>query len=313
MATFKMSRKTAIAIAAGVIVVGGGGAGIAVAYHNHVLNEAREACVTATEILQDNMDQYTALHDGDAADAASIEEGQVADKTVVATFVEEYEAETPAMVACDADNADGYRQAQGDAESASAWYSQHTDSLKKASANVVASRDQKTLDDAKTEYDKQVKAAQKTYDESDGKVQDTAVRDSLGKLLEEAKKADQTDASKLNEYAKKLKEQAQKVTDSVAAKTKADEEAAAAASSSSGSYYADTGSSYSSGSSNYSTYTPSTGSVPSNSGGGGSGSGSGTSGANNTPQPTPSEDNEDKDDFECVFDTSGKWGTCNPL
>lgn len=330
MSTFRIGKKAAIAITAGVVAVGAGGAGIAVIHHNHVLDEAREACVAATQTLQSNMDQYTALHDGDATDAASIEEGQVADETVVAAFVEEYEAEAPVMVSCDADNADSYRQAQADAESASAWYSQHTDSLKEASANVVASRDQKTLDDAKTEYDKQVKAAQKTYDESDGKVADTAVRDTLGKLLEEAKKADQTDAAKLKEYAKKLKEQAQKVTDSVAAKTKADEEAtakaeaeaAAAVQTNSQSYnysYSDSGSSGTSSShGSSSNYTSSNGYANTgvdSSGTSTNSSGNVLNGESSSGSSTPFNDDSSSSDDEvfmtCTGDTSGNWGTCH--
>ena len=181
-------------------------------------------------------------------------------------------------------------QAAYDADSSDA--SDALSRLDDAMDAVTGSVDERTLADAKAAFQSTVDSADKTYADSEGKVQDNATRDSLKTALDAAKKVldddSVTDAKEYTDQKTAVDDAVKTVNDSISAKEKADVEAkakaeaeAAASSSGSsggGSYY---GGGYTGGSTGYSStpsYSGNTGSsnngytAPSN----GSSSGDGT-------------------------------------
>ena len=181
-------------------------------------------------------------------------------------------------------------QAAYDADSSDA--SDALSRLDDAMDAVTGSVDERTLADAKAALQSTVDSADKTYADSEGKVQDNATRDSLKTALDAAKKVldddSVTDAKEYTDQKTAVDDAVKTVNDSISAKEKADVEAkakaeaeAAASSSGSsggGSYY---GGGYTGGSTGYNStpsYSGNTGSsnngytAPSN----GSSSGDGT-------------------------------------
>lgn len=287
-------RRRNIAIAsviAAVVVLAGGAGGYAYAASNV------QKGVDAAQANAQAVDQKLTAKIGDAQELLDgTEEEQVADAqtlTALSDAIDKAQAQTgvtdtganrwliwqemDAQAAYDADSADA-----SDAMSR----------LDKAMDAVTGSMDAKTLADAKAALQSTVDSADKTYADSDGKVQDNATRDSLKTALDAAKKvlADDgvTDAKEYTDQKTAVDDAVKTVNDSIAAKEKADVEAkakaeaeAAASSSGSsggGSYY---GGGYTGGSTGYSStpsYSGNTGSsnngytAPSN----GSSSGDGT-------------------------------------
>lgn len=246
-------RRRSIAIAsviAAVVVLAGGAGGYAYAASNV------QKGVDAAQANAQAVDQKLTAKIGDAQELLDgTEEEQVADAqtlTALSDAIDKAQAQTgvtdtganrwliwqemDAQAAYDADSADA-----SDAMSR----------LDKAMDAVTGSMDAKTLADAKAALQSTVDSADKTYADSDGKVQDNATRDSLKTALDDAKKVldddSVTDAKEYTDQKTAVDGAVKAVNDSIAAKEKADAEAkaqaaadAAAASSGSsggGSYY----------------------------------------------------------------------------
>ena len=105
--------------------------------------------------------------------------------------------------------------------------------LDKAMDGVTGSVEDKKLADAKAALQSTVDNADKTYTDSDGKVQDAAARDALKTALDAAKKvlADEgvTDAKEYTDQKTAVDNAVKSVNDSITAKEKADAEAKAQA------------------------------------------------------------------------------------
>ena len=246
-------RRRNIAIAsviAAVVVLAGGAGGYAYAASNV------QKGVDAAQANAQAVDQKLTAKIGDAQELLDgTEEEQVADAqtlTALSDAIDKAQAQTgvtdtganrwliwqemDAQAAYDADSADA-----SDAMSR----------LDKAMDAVTGSVDAKTLADAKAALQSTVDSADKTYTDSDGKVQDNATRDALKAALDAAKKVldddSVTDAKEYTDQKTAVDGAVKAVNDSIAAKEKADAEAkaqaaadAAAASSGSsggGSYY----------------------------------------------------------------------------
>ena len=246
-------RRRNIAIAsviAAVVVLAGGAGGYAYAASNV------QKGVDAAQANAQAVDQKLTAKIGDAQELLDgTEEEQVADAqtlTALSDAIDKAQAQTgvtdtganrwliwqemDAQAAYDADSADA-----SDAMSR----------LDKAMDAVTGSVDAKTLADAKQALQSTVDSADKTYTDSDGKVQDNATRDALKAALDAAKKVldddSVTDAKEYTDQKTAVDGAVKAVNDSIAAKEKADAEAkaqaaadAAAASSGSsggGSYY----------------------------------------------------------------------------
>lgn len=295
-------RRRNIAIAsviAAVVVLAGGAGGYAYAASNV------QKGVDAAQANAQAVDQKLTAKIGDAQELLDgTEEEQVADAqtlTALSDAIDKAQAQTgvtdtganrwliwqemDAQAAYDADSADA-----SDAMSR----------LDKAMDAVTGSMDAKTLANAKAALQSTVDSADKTYADSDGKVQDNATRDSLKTALDDAKKVladdDVTDAKEYTDQKTAVDNAVKTVNDSIAAKEKADAEAkaqaeaeaaATASSAASSGGYSGGGSSYYGGSSTGGSSAPS---YSGNTGGGNNGytapSGS-TSGSSSASTPAP--------------------------
>lgn len=175
------------------------------AYSGAKLAEAKEACATAADTVRNNANEYNALLNGDAADAAAVKAEQVKDSKTVESLGKELKAMAPEYEGCVADGKDGLETAIDELDDAAAWYEKHAGSLKKAVDAVNDSKLAKTIDTAKT-----------LLESSNGNVQDDKTREELSKAIEAKDEAAIAKTSKA-------------VNDSIAAKQKADEEAKAKA------------------------------------------------------------------------------------
>lgn len=287
-------RRRNIAIAsviAAVVVLAGGAGGYAYAASNvqKGVDAAHANAQAVDRKLTTRIAEAQELLDG-------TEEEQVADAQTLAALSDAIDkAQAQSGVAATGANRwlvweEMDAQAAYDADSSDA--SDALSRLDDAMDAVTGSVDERTLADAKAALQSTVDSADKTYADSEGKVQDNATRDSLKTALDAAKKVldddSVTDAKEYTDQKTAVDDAVKTVNDSISAKEKADVEAkakaeaeAAASSSGSsggGSYY---GGGYTGGSTGYSStpsYSGNTGSsnngytAPSN----GSSSGDGT-------------------------------------
>lgn len=258
------------------------------AYSGAKLAEAKEACVTAADTVRNNANEYNALLNGDAADAAAVKAEQVKDSKTVESLGKELKSSAPEYEGCVAENAQGLDAATVKLNEQADWYETHEKSLSKAVKAVTESKAAKTLETAKTNLTAKLDEAAKLLTDSDGKVQDNTTRETLTNAIDAATRLkDANDATKIDKARKTLEDAINGVNASVQAKTDADAQAAAAAaaaaqvqaqstysggSSYSGNTYRRTGGS-TSGSNTYRSTT---------SGGSGSNSGSGSTGGSTT-------------------------------
>ena len=279
-----------IAVVCAVVLVVAGVVGWNM-YRGAKLAEAKEACATAADGVRNNANEYNALLNGDAADAAAIKAEQVKDSKTVESLGKELKAMAPEYEGCVAEDAQGLDAATVKLGEQADWYKAHEKSLSKAVKAVTESKDSKRLDDAKANLKAKLDEASKLLTDSDGKVQDNATRETLTSAIDAANKLkDANDATKIDKAHKTLEDAINGVNASVQAKTDADAQAAAAAAAAAAQAQAQ--STYSGGSSYSGNTYRRTGTGGSNayrgttSGGSGSNSGSGsTGGSASTTRP----------------------------
>ena len=261
-------------------------------YSGAKLAQAKEACAAAADTVRNNANEYNALLNGDAADAAAVKAEQVEDSKTVESLGKELKASAPEYEGCVAEDAQGLDAATVKLGEQADWYKAHEKSLSKAVKAVTESKDSKRLDDAKANLKAKLDEASKLLTDSDGKVQDNATRETLTNAIDAANKLkDANDATKIDKAHKTLEDAINGVNASVQAKTDADAQAAAAAAAAAAAQ-AQAQSTYSGGSSYSGNTYRRTGTGGSNayrgttSGGSGSNSGSGsTGGSASTTRP----------------------------
>ena len=200
------------------------------AYSGAKLAEAKEACVTAADTVRNNANEYNALLNGDAADAAAVKAEQVKDSKTVESLGKELKAMAPEYEGCVAENAQGLDAATVKLNEQADWYETHEKSLSKAVRAVIESKAAKRLDDAKANLKAKLDEASKLLTDSDGKVQDNTTRETLTNAIDAATRLkDANDATKIDKAHKTLEDAINGVNASVQAKTDADAQAAAAA------------------------------------------------------------------------------------
>ena len=260
-------------------------------YRGVKLAEAKEACATAADGVRSRANEYNALVNGDAADAAAVKAEQVKDEKTVESLGKELKAATPVYEGCVAEDAKGLDAATAKLNEQADWYKTHEQSLSKAVKAVTESKAAKTLETAKTNLTAKLDEASKLLTDSDGKVQDNATRETLTDAIDAANKLkDSNDPAKIDKARKTLEDAINGVNASVQAKADADAQAAAAAAAAAAQAQAQ--STYSGGSSYSGNTYRRTGTGGSNayrgttSGGSGSSSGSGsTGGSASTTRP----------------------------
>ena len=280
-----------IAVVCAVVLVVAGVVGWNM-YRGAKLAEAKEACATAADGVRNNANEYNALLNGDAADAAAVKAEQVEDSKTVESLGKELKAMAPEYEGCVAEDAQGLDAATVKLGEQADWYKTHEQSLSKAVKAVTESKAAKTLDTAKTNLTAKLDEAAKLLTDSDGKVQDNATRDALSNAIDAANGLkDGNDPAKIDGARKTVEDAINGVNASVQAKTDADAQAAAAAAAAAAAQ-AQAQSTYSGGSSYSGNTYRRTGTGGSNayrgttSGGSGSNSGSGsTGGSASTTRP----------------------------
>ena len=200
------------------------------AYSGAKLAEAKEACATAADTVRNNANEYNALLNGDAADAAAVKAEQVKDSKTVESLGKELKSSAPEYEGCVAENAQGLDAATVKLNEQADWYETHEKSLSKAVRAVAESKAAKRLDDAKTNLTEKLDEASKLLADSNGKVADNATRDALSNAIDAANGLkDGNDPAKIDGARKTLEDAINGVNASVQAKTDADAQAAAAA------------------------------------------------------------------------------------
>mgnify|MGYP001053291399 CR=1 FL=1 len=199
-------------------------------YSGAKLAQAKETCATAADTVRSNANEYNALLNGDAADAAAVKAEQVEDSKTVESLGKELKAMAPEYEGCVAEDAQGLDAATVKLGEQADWYKAHEKSLSKAVKAVTESKDSKRLDGAKANLKAKLDEASKLLTDSDGKVQDNATRETLTNAIDAANMLkDANDATKIDKAHKTLEDAINGVNASVQAKTDADAQAAAAA------------------------------------------------------------------------------------
>lgn len=194
-----------VAAVAAVALVAGGVCGYR-AYENHRVSMARQACQSAITDLGKTVKSYKALLGADATTAAlKTDATSVKDAKTLDALKQAAEAETPAMVKCDASDKIGLDTAAAKADKTTKGVNADAKALESAVKAVESSK-----------LDKAVADADGLYKATEGNVQDEKTREALKQAI--AKR----DAGAI---AKAVKS----VNDSKAAKEKADAEQEAAA------------------------------------------------------------------------------------
>ena len=214
-----------IAVVCAVVLVVAGVVGWNM-YRGAKLAEAKEACATAADTVRSNANEYNALLNGDAADAAAVKAEQVEDSKTVESLGKELKAMAPEYEGCVAEDAQGLDAATVKLGEQADWYKAHEKSLSKAVKAVTESKDSKRLDGAKANLKAKLDEASKLLTDSDGKVQDNATRETLTNAIDAANKLkDANDATKIDKAHKTLEDAINGVAASVQAKTDADAQA----------------------------------------------------------------------------------------
>ena len=200
------------------------------AYSGAKLAEAKEACATAADTVRSNANEYNALLNGDAADAAAVRAEQVEDSKTVESLGKELKAMAPEYEGCVAEDAQGLDAATVKLNEQADWYGTHEKSLSKAVRAVTESKAAKRLETAKTNLTAKLDEASRLLADSDGKVADNATRDALSNAIDAANGLkDGNDPAKIDGARKTVEDAINGVNASVQAKTDADAQAAAAA------------------------------------------------------------------------------------
>lgn len=200
------------------------------AYSGAKLAEAKEACAAAADTVRNNANEYNALLNGDAADAAAVKAEQVKDSKTVESLGKELKSSAPEYEGCVAEDAQGLDAAAVKLNEQADWYGTHEKSLSKAVRAVAESKAAKRLETAKTNLTAKLDEASKLLADSDGKVADNATRDALSNAIDAANGLkDGNDPAKIDGARKTLEDAINGVNASVQAKTDADAQAAAAA------------------------------------------------------------------------------------
>ena len=199
-------------------------------YSGAKLAQAKEACAAAADTVRNNANEYNALLNGDAADAAAVKAEQVEDSKTVESLGKELKAMAPEYEGCVAEDAQGLDAATVKLNEQADWYGTHEKSLSKAVRAVTESKAAKRLDTAKTNLTAKLDEASRLLADSDGKVADNATRDALSNAIDAANGLkDGNDPAKIDGARKTVEDAINGVNASVQAKTDADAQAAAAA------------------------------------------------------------------------------------
>lgn len=231
------SRKTVATTLAGIvglILLSGGSAYAFLANGINEHDQALSSCIASQASYKAAAQQLDKSH-ADSDNQAKTDAAQVADPNTIHALNDARAAKRPSVAGICKPSMD--TDELGKLETT---LNDHTKTLHHQKSNldmavkaVVASRDAKSLADAKAGLAQAVEDAQGAFDSSDGKVADTATRDRLREALDAANKvlADESvkDPKRYQDVRASLADPVNQVNESVNAKASADQAAAAAA------------------------------------------------------------------------------------
>ncbi|MGO3357412.1 MAG: hypothetical protein ACTILK_00255 [Bifidobacterium crudilactis] len=227
------SRWLLVVALAGVLALGGTGAvGVTSAVRGVKATNLAESLASCEQELKrfkaalKNFDKAKA----DAAETVKITAEQVADGTTLEALTKAVKAQAPKSVAC---------PAAGDTETLDANTALLAEQIGTVDSDIKAitdsatavteSKTAKEVADAQQKLSDTITSGEQTLAESEGKVQDNAVREQLREALDNAiKTKDSKDVKALNDHAGNIAGKVQAVGEARAAKEQADTEAAQA-------------------------------------------------------------------------------------
>ena len=214
-----------VVIVAVVVVVVAGLAGWRVV-ENRRHGSALESCNLAAKSLQERTSSAKMAR---YREASGVKADQVKDAKTVTNMSSSVKAAgglKPSLIQCNASMSTGeLNTAVSKAKKLDSDYA----ALAKSAKAVLASRDAKTLDDAKAALDGKKGEASRLLADSDGKVVDNATRDGLQQAIDQAGQAKGDKAKAYQDAANALQAAIDQVNASVQAKSQADQQAAAQA------------------------------------------------------------------------------------
>ena len=228
---FRRKRFLLLAAVSVVVLVGGVGGFMAVDHSRSV--ELDDCTAGVARYAQ----AEARLHDArvGAAAAAQVTAGEVADPVVVQRLSESMGRKVDVVsLKCEPGYSSGRLHGNaGVLKSSASKVDALAQTVERQARDVMASREARTLADAKAELTQAVKDAQDVFDSTDEKVADNATRDRLREALDAANTvlADKsiTDPQRYRDVQASLADPVNQVNESVNAKASADQAAAAAA------------------------------------------------------------------------------------
>ena len=219
-------RKWLVAvIVAVVVVVVAGLAGWRVV-ENRRHGSALESCNRAAKSLQERTSSAKMARYREASGVKADEVKDAKTVTNMSSSVKAAGGLRPSLIQCDASMSTGeLNNAVSKAKKLDSDYA----ALAKSAKAVLASRDAKTLDDAKAALDGKKGEASRLLADSDGRVADNATRDGLQQAIDQAGQAKGDKAKAYRDAADALQAAIDQVNASVQAKSQADQQAAAQA------------------------------------------------------------------------------------
>ena len=213
-----------VAVAAVVLIVAGLVGWRVVESRQH--DAALDSCNRAVKTLQEKTGSAKMAS---YREAAGVNAGQVKDASTVlamARSVKNAEGLKQPTIQCKASMSTGDLNTEaGKAKKLDSKY----EAVAKAAKAVLASRDTKALEDAKTALDGKKDEASKLLGDSDGRVADNATRDSLQQAIDKAGQVKGDEVKAYQDAASALQAAIDQVNASMQAKSQADQQAAAQA------------------------------------------------------------------------------------
>ena len=214
----------AVIVAVVVVVVAGLAAWRVVEDRRH--GSALESCNRAAKSLQESTSSAKMAR---YREASGMKADQVKDAKTVTNMSSSVKAAgglKPSLIQCNASMSTGeLNTAVSKAKKLDSDYA----ALAKSAKAVLASRDAKTLDDAKAALNTKKDEASKLLGDSDGKVADNATRDGLQQAIDQAGQVKGDEAKVYQEAAESLQAAINQMNASMQAKSQADQQAAAQA------------------------------------------------------------------------------------
>ena len=219
-------RKWLVAVIVAVVVVVVAGLVGWRVVENRRHGSALESCNRAAKSLQERTSSAKMARYREASGVKADEVKDAMTVTNMSSSVKAADGLKPSLIQCNASMSTGeLNTAVSKAKKLDSEY----EAVSKAAKAVLASRDAKTLDDAKAALNTKKDEASKLLGDSDGKVADNATRDNLQTAINQAGQIKGDEAKAYQDAAGSLQTAIDRVNESMQAKSQADQQAAAQA------------------------------------------------------------------------------------